>query len=59
MPNELIINIDQTPSKYVPSSSVTMAEKNSKHVSKQGVDVKRAITLTLAKTLSEEMIPSK
>ena len=27
---ELIINVDHTPSKYVPASSVAMAEKNSK-----------------------------
>ena len=28
IPNELIINVDQTPSKYMPTSNVTMAEKN-------------------------------
>ena len=33
IPNELIINVDQTPSKYVPTESVTMTEKNSKHIS--------------------------
>ena len=27
IPDERIINVDQTPSKYVPLSSVTMAEK--------------------------------
>ena len=34
-----------------------MAKKNSGHVPKQGADDKRAITLTLAKTLSEDMLP--
>ena len=57
IPDELIINVDQTPSKYVPTSSVTMAEKNFKHVPKQGADDKRAITLTLAETLSGDMLP--
>jgi hypothetical protein len=57
IPDELIINVDQTPSKYVPTSSVTMAEKNSKHVAKQGADDKRAITMTLAETLSGDILP--
>ena len=57
IPDELIINIDQTPSKYVPISNVTMAEKNSEHVPKQGADDKRVITLTLAETLSGDMLP--
>ena len=56
IPDERIINVDQTPSKYMPTSSVTTAEKNSKHVPKQEVD-KCAITLTLAKTLSGDMLP--
>ena len=57
IPDGLVINVDQTPSKYVPTSSVTMAEKNSKHVQKQGADVKHAIKLTLAETLSQDMLP--
>ena len=57
IPDELIININQTPSEYVPTSSVTMAEKNLKPVSKQGADDKCAITLTLATTLSGDMLP--
>ena len=57
IPDELIINVDQTSSKYMPTSSVTMAEKNSKHVPNQGADDKRAITQTLAETLSGDMLP--
>ena len=41
----------------MPTSIVTMAEKNSKHVPKQEVDDKCAITLTLAKTLGGDMLP--
>ena len=52
-----IINVDQTPSKYVPTSSGTIAEKNPKHVPKQAADDKRAMTLTLAETLSGDMLP--
>ena len=58
IPDELIINVDQTSSKYVPTSSVTMAEKNSKHVTKEGPNDKRDITLTLAETLSGDMLPT-
>ena len=44
-------------SKYVTTSSITVAEKNSKHVPKQGADYKRAVTLTLAETFSGDMLP--
>ena len=33
IPDELILNLDQIPSKFVAASKVTMAEKGSKHVS--------------------------
>ena len=56
-PDEPIKNVDQTPSKHVPTSSAIMAEENSKHVPKQGADDKSAITLTLAETLSGDMLP--
>ena len=34
--SELIIEFDQTPSKYVPTENVTIAEKNSKNVARKG-----------------------
>ena len=34
--SELIIDFDQTPSKYVPTENVTIAEKNSKNVARKG-----------------------
>ena len=55
--DEHIINVNQTPSKYVPTSSVTIVEKHSKDVLKRGADDKRAITLTSAETLSGDMLP--
>ena len=45
IPHELIINADQTSSKYVPTADVTMAEKNSKHVTRKGANDKRGITV--------------
>ena len=49
IPDELIINVDQTTSKFVSVDKMTMAEKGSKHVSKKGVDDKLAITATLVR----------
>ena len=49
--DELIINGNQTTSKHMPTSGVTMAEKNSEHVLKQRAEDKHTITPTLAETL--------
>ena len=57
VPDELVINIDQTPSKYVATGKVTMAEKGSRHVSRKGSDDKRQITATLSETLSGKILP--
>ena len=57
IPDELIINADQMPSKYVPTANVTMAEKNSKHVARKGANDKRGITVTLRESLSGEILP--
>ena len=46
MPDELIFNVDQSPSKFIAATNVTMAEKGS-------------ITLTLAETLSSAILPSQ
>ena len=48
---------DQTPSKYVNTSKVTMAAKNTKHVAIKGGADKRAITITVIQSLSGEMLP--
>ena len=36
IPDQLVINIDQTPSKFVPTDKVTRAGNNSKHVARKG-----------------------
>ena len=55
IPDELIINVDQTPSKYVATDKITMAEKNSEHVSIKGSSDKRQITATFAETLAGDI----
>ena len=57
IPDELIINTDQTPSKYVPTANVTMAEKNLKHVARKGANKKRGITVMLGECLSGKILP--
>ena len=48
IPDELILNLDQTSSRFVAASKVTMAGKGSKHVSiAVGTDKRRCITLTV------------
>ena len=57
IPDQLIINIDQTPSKFVRTENVTMAEKNSQHVAEKGGNDKWGMTLTLAETLDWTPLP--
>ena len=56
IPDELILNIDQTPSKFVPTD-VTMAETGSKHVSRKGGNDKSGITVTLSDTITGKILP--
>lgn len=57
IPPSLIINFDQTPSKYVPVAPTTMAKKGSSTVPISGVHDKRSITATFAITLSGIFLP--
>ena len=57
IPESLIINIDQTLSKFAPASSRTLAKKNSKHVSIAGLSYKKAITATFGITFSNAFLP--
>ena len=59
IPDEIILNIDQTPSKLVPTGNVTMAETGSKHVSRKGRNDKRGITVTLSETITGKIFPSQ
>ena len=53
----IIKNIDQTPLKFAPASSQTMATKNSKHVHETGFSYKQAITGTFGILLSNRFLP--
>ena len=57
IPHSLMLNIDQTPSKLVPSSRHTLAKENSKHVSIAGSSYQQAITATFGITFSNEFLP--
>lgn len=50
LPTSLIINFDQTPSKYVQVPLMTMQKKGTTNVPITGVDNKRSITATFAFT---------
>ena len=50
IPDELIINADQTPSKFVATDSITMAAKGEKHICKAGSTDKRSITMTVCES---------
>ena len=55
--HSLIINLDQTPLKYIPAMNHTMAKQNSKSVSIAGSSDKRSITGTFTITLYHHFLP--
>ena len=57
IPHSLIINADQTPSKYIPVGRSTLAEKNVKDVPISGIADRRSITATFAETLDGSFLP--
>ena len=56
IPDSLVLNFDQTPSKYVPVSTTTLGKRNSKQVSIKRSDDKRSITATLASILDGKFL---
>ena len=57
IPESLVMNLDQTPLKYVPVSHNTMAKKGVKSVSIAGSGDKRGITGTFIITLDGKFLP--
>ena len=57
VPDELIINWDQTGVEVIPSGNWTMHKKGDKQVDVKGIDDKRQYTALLACTLAGEMLP--
>ena len=56
IPPSLILNLDQTPLKYVPISRETMAPRGSKAVTIEGGNDKKMITGTFAITFSGKFL---
>ena len=50
--DELIINADRTPLKFVATNNITMVAKGQKHISRAGSNDKRSITLTVCESLT-------
>lgn len=57
IPDSLIINAEQTASKYVPVGRTTLAKKNTKDVPESGSEDKRSITATFTETLDGTFLP--
>ena len=57
IPKSLVINLDQTPSKYVPGCNKTLAPKGVKNVSIAGSTDKRTITATFSITMDGQFLP--
>ena len=57
IPHSLIMNLDQTPLKYIPAMNHTMAKQNSKSVSISGSSDKHSITGTFTITLNGHFLP--
>ena len=57
IPSALIVNIDQTPLKYVPVGDETMATKREHYVTIEGSANKRSITGTFAISLDRNFLP--
>ena len=57
IPDDLIINADQMPSKFVATDNITMAAKGEKHISRVGSSDKRSITLTICESHDDTVLP--
>ena len=57
IPHSLIINFDQTPSKYVQVSAMTMDNKGTSNVPIEGINDKKSITATFSVTLDNKFLP--
>ena len=57
IPDDMIVNWDQTAIKYIPLSNWTMDKEGSKRVEVAGIDDKCQITATFAASLSGQFLP--
>ena len=57
IPHSMVINIDQTPLKYVSVGNFTLAQKGSSSVTAEGVNDKRCITGTFGISFKGNFLP--
>ena len=57
IPESLIINIDQTPTKYVPVGRLSLAKKSAKTVTVEGNSDKRTITAMFVFSFKADFLP--
>lgn len=58
VPNDMIINLDETGAKFVPVSEWTMATKGSKQVSITNLDDKREMTILVTINAAGQLLPT-
>ena len=58
IPRSLIVNFDQTPTKYVQTSSMTTEKGGETNVSISGINDKQSITATFSIILDNKLLPS-
>ena len=56
-PDDLILNADQTPSKFASTDNITLAAKGQKRISRAGSNDKRSITLTVLESFDGKILP--
>jgi len=57
IPDTLVMNLDQTPLKYIPSANHTLAKRGSKSIGIAGSSDKRSITGTFVISLKGDFLP--
>ena len=57
IPDDLIINADQTPSKFVSTDNITLAAKGQRRISRAGSNDKKSITLTVFESFDGQILP--
>ena len=57
IPKSIVLNLDQTPLKYIPRGKTTLAKQNANSVPVRGVSDKRVIAATFINTLDGKFLP--
>ena len=57
IPKSMVLNLDQTPLKYIPCGKTTPAKQNTNSVPVRGVSEKQVIAATFTNTLDGKFLP--